>query len=186
MLKFCLVHCLHLFVLFLEFKERRPWNWLEFDPKLNTNQREVIKGILAPGNTSSPLVVFGPFGTGKTFTLNQAIRHLVAKKHNRILLCTHTNSAADIHITLLHDYLVHDGLKATTPLRIYQTNRRSVRTIREKVGWRSAGSGRDNESTARGPGRSHFQSSPILNYNHPSWLGPKFFRIRLGGSNELA
>jgi len=97
------------------------------DRKLNTNQREVIERILAPGDTSSPLVVFGPFGTGKTFTLNQAIRHLVTKKHNRILLCTHTNSAADLHVTLLHDYLKKEnGLDATKPLRIYQTNRRSV------------------------------------------------------------
>lgn len=100
---------------------------MEFDPKLNTNQREVIKGILAPGNTSSPLVVFGPFGTGKTFTLNQAIRHLVTKNHNRILLCTHTNSAADLHVRLLHVYLTkQNGLKATKPLRIYPTDRRSV------------------------------------------------------------
>ena len=98
------------------------------DPKLNTNQTEVIKRILAPGDTSSPLVVFGPFGTGKTFTLNQAIRHLVTMKNNRILLCTHTNSAADIHVRLLHDYLTKEnGLKATRPLRIYQTNRRSVK-----------------------------------------------------------
>ena len=97
------------------------------DPKLNSNQREVIKRILAPGNTSSPVVVFGPFGTGKTFTLNQAIRHLVTKKHNRILLCTHTNSAADIHVRLLHDYLKKENaLKATRPLRIYHTERRSV------------------------------------------------------------
>ena len=97
------------------------------DPKLNSNQREVIKRILAPGNTSSPVVVFGPFGTGKTFTLNQAIRQLVTKKHNRILLCTHTNSAADIHVRLLHDYLKKENaLKATRPLRIYHTERRSV------------------------------------------------------------
>ena len=97
------------------------------DPKLNTNQKEVIERILAPGKNSSPLVVFGPFGTGKTFTLNQAIRHLVTKERNRILLCTHTNSAADIHVRLLHDYLTKEnGLKATRPLRIYQTNRRYV------------------------------------------------------------
>ncbi|XP_020604461.1 helicase with zinc finger domain 2-like isoform X3 [Orbicella faveolata] len=109
----------------IKHEERRPWNWLPLDCKLNTNQREVIKRILSPGDTSSPLVVFGPFGTGKTFTLNQAIRHLVTKKHNRILLCTQTNSAADIHVTLLHDYLTEEkGLKATRPLRIYQTNRR--------------------------------------------------------------
>ena len=111
----------------LAMKETGPWNWLRLDPNLNTNQREVIRRILEPGNNSSPLVVFGPFGTGKTFTLNQAIRHLVTTKHNRILLCTHTNSAADIHVRLLHDYLTKEnGLQATRPLRIYDTNRRSV------------------------------------------------------------
>lgn len=121
-------HCvLASVVLFLGFKEGRPWNWLPLDSRLNTNQREVIKRILVPGNTSSPLVVFGPFGTGKTFTLNQAIRHLVTKNHNRILLCTHTNSAADIHVRLLHDYLKKkSALKASRPLRIYRTDRRSV------------------------------------------------------------
>ena len=111
----------------LDLKEKRQWNWLALDTKLNTNQREVIERILAPGNTSSPLVVFGPFGTGKTLTLNQAIRQLVTRKRNRILLCTHTNSAADLHVKLLHDYLTdEDGLEATKPLRIYQTDRRSV------------------------------------------------------------
>ena len=103
---------------------------MPLDPKLNANQREVIKRILAPGGTSSPVVVFGPFGTGKTFTLNQAIRQLVTKKHNRILLCTHTNSAANLHVSLLHDYLTkQNGLEATKPLRIFHTNRRSVNFV---------------------------------------------------------
>ena len=116
-----------MFLLFPGFKDRRAWNWMPLDPKLNTNQRRILKRILAPGDTSSPVVVFGPFGTGKTFTLNQAIRHLVAKKHNRILLCTHTNSAANLHVSNLHYYLTKEnGLKATKPLRIWHTNRRSV------------------------------------------------------------
>ena len=100
-------------------------NWQRLKPKLNDSQRKVIKRILAPEDVSSPLVVYGPFGTGKTFTLNQAIRELVTREGNRVLLCTHTNSAADIHVKLLHDYLTeHNGLKATKPLRIYQTKRR--------------------------------------------------------------
>ena len=100
-------------------------NWQRLEPKLNESQRKVIKRILAPEDVSSPLVVFGPFGTGKTFTLNQAIRELVTRESNRVLLCTHTNSAADIHVKLLHEYLTeHNGLKATKPLRIYQTKRR--------------------------------------------------------------
>ena len=137
-----------MFLLFPGFKDRRAWNWMPLDPKLNTNQREVLKRILAPGDTSSPVVVFGPFGTGKTFTLNQAIRHLVTKKHNRILLCTHTNSAANLHVSLLHDYLTkQNGLNATKPLRIWQPNRRSVISVEivcklipdsEHVLWKSA------------------------------------------------
>ena len=137
-----------MFLLFPGFKDRRAWNWMPLDPKLNTNQREVLKRILAPGDTSSPVVVFGPFGTGKTFTLNQAIRHLVAKKHNRILLCTHTNSAANLHVSLLHDYLTkQNGLNATKPLRIWQPNRRSVIFVEivgksipdsQRVIWKSA------------------------------------------------
>lgn len=100
-------------------------NWQRLEPKLNDSQRKVIKRILAPEDVSSPLVVFGPFGTGKTFTLNQAIRELVTRESNRVLLCTHTNSAADIHLKLLHEYLTeHNGLKATQPLRIYQPKRR--------------------------------------------------------------
>ena len=73
-----------------------------------------------------PLVVFGPFGTGKTFTLNQAVRLLVQlDKSHRILLCTHSNRAADIHVELLDKYLKEqNGTPASTPLRIYQPMRR--------------------------------------------------------------
>lgn len=109
----------------LSLKEVLLSNWQRLEPKLNDSQRKVIKRILAPEDVSSPLVVFGPFGTGKTFTLNQAIRELVTRESNRVLLCTHTNSAADIHVKLLHEYLTeHNGLKATQPLRIYQPKRR--------------------------------------------------------------
>lgn len=109
----------------LSLKGVHLFNWQRLEPKLNDSQRKVIKRILAPEDVSSPLVVFGPFGTGKTFTLNQAIRELVTRESNRVLLCTHTNSAADIHVKLLHEYLTeHNGLKATKPLRIYQTKRR--------------------------------------------------------------
>ena len=91
----------------------------------NVEQAKVIKRIVWPDNNSTPLVVFGPFGTGKTFTLHHAIRHLVAMRNKRILLCTHTNSAADLHVELLHDYLTNEnGLKAARPLRIYQQARR--------------------------------------------------------------
>jgi helicase MOV-10 len=51
---------------------------------------------------------------------------LIKKKANRVLLCTHTNSAADIHVELLHEYLNNtDGVtQADKPLRIYDPERR--------------------------------------------------------------
>ena len=101
---------------------------------LDDRQNEVIARILAPESNSPPLVVFGPFGTGKTFTLHRAIRELVTKSKTRILLCTHTNSAADLHVKLLHEYLTEEnGIKAARPLRIYHTGRRLVKVSRPFV-----------------------------------------------------
>ena len=96
------------------------------DKRLNDNQKKVIKHIASPEYNGPPLVVFGPFGTGKTFTLSQAVRLLVQlDKSNRILLCTHSNRAADIHVELLHDYLTRqNGTPAARPLRVYQPMRR--------------------------------------------------------------
>ncbi|XP_044184435.1 uncharacterized protein LOC114957638 isoform X2 [Acropora millepora] len=101
------------------------WQWL-LDQRLNDHQKAVIKRIASRECNAPPLVVFGPFGTGKTFTLNQAVRLLVQlDKSHRILLCTHSNRAADIHVELLHKYLKEqNGTPASTPLRIYQPMRR--------------------------------------------------------------
>ena len=101
---------------------------------LDDRQNEVIGRILAPESNSPPLLVFGPFGTGKTFTLHWAIRELVTRSKTRVLLCTHTNSAADLHVKLLHEYLTEEnGLRAARPLRIYHTERRFVKVLRPYV-----------------------------------------------------
>ena len=88
----------------------------------------MIEQIASPEYNSPPLVVFGPFGTGKTFTLNQAVRLLVQlDKSHRILLCTHSNRAADIHVEHLHKYLnERNGVPAARPLRVYQPMRRYI------------------------------------------------------------
>ncbi|XP_022797854.1 uncharacterized protein LOC111336086, partial [Stylophora pistillata] len=101
------------------------WQWL-LDKRLNLNQKKVIERIASHEDNALPLVVFGPFGTGKTFTLNQTVRLLVQlDKSNRILLCTHSNRAADLHVELLHEYLTEkNGTPAARPLRVYQPMRR--------------------------------------------------------------
>ena len=81
------------------------------------------------------LLFLGPFGTGKTYTLAQAIKQLLTVPDSRILVCTHSNSAADIYI---HDYLhpyVLSGHESARPLRIYYHKRwvSTVHPIVQKV-----------------------------------------------------
>ena len=107
-----------------------PWI---LNPNLNEDQKEIIKKIAAPAIDAPPLVVFGPFGTGKTFTLNQAIRRISVNQNNRTLICTHSNSAADIHVELLDTYLKEQhGITACKPLRIY-TPLRKLSTVSDTV-----------------------------------------------------
>ncbi|KAJ7378379.1 hypothetical protein OS493_023634 [Desmophyllum pertusum] len=128
----------HVRILFPEFSsvglEDKIYNlpWI-LDPKLNEDQKQIIRKIAAPSIDAPPLVVFGPFGTGKTFTLNQAVRRIAVNLNNRVLICTHSNSAADIHVELLDEYLKQQhGITACTPLRIY-TPLRKLSTVSDQV-----------------------------------------------------
>jgi len=115
-----------------------PWNpgkqWDEsLDSRLNPKQREAILAITASVTVSlPPILIIGPYGTGKTFTLGQAVRLLLKQPRTRVLVCTHSNSAADLYI---HDYLdpaVQEGSCATLPLRVYYRNR-WVQTVHPAV-----------------------------------------------------
>ncbi|XP_022780315.1 probable helicase with zinc finger domain isoform X1 [Stylophora pistillata] len=124
----------HIRILFPAFsrvgqeEDIRPLPWI-IDPKLNEDQKKIIRRIAAPSSDAPPLVVFGPFGTGKTFTLNQAVRRISVNRNNRVLICTHSNSAADIHVQLLDKYLKEqNGISASRPLRIY-TPLRKLSTV---------------------------------------------------------
>ena len=103
------------------------------DERLNQDQLRIINKVAAPAIDAPPLVVFGPFGTGKTHTLNQAIRRIVVDQNNRVLICTHSNSAADLHVLLLDDYLKEPhSIEACKPLRIY-TPLRKLSTVSDTV-----------------------------------------------------
>lgn len=61
---------------------------------LNTKQQTAIRFILGDCNSKksvAPLLIYGPFGTGKTFTLATAARELSKHPQNKVLICTHTN-----------------------------------------------------------------------------------------------
>lgn len=83
-----------------------------------------------------PILVIGPFGTGKTFTLAQAVKELIKDEGNKILLCTHSNSAADLYIKDYLDVWVEGGDERARPLRIYYQKRwvATVSPVVQKVG----------------------------------------------------
>uniref|UniRef100_A0A7N6F662 C3H1-type domain-containing protein n=1 Tax=Anabas testudineus TaxID=64144 RepID=A0A7N6F662_ANATE len=68
---------------------------------LNAKQQsaiDFITGTSSIKNFVAPLLIYGPFGTGKTFTLATAARELSKQPDNKVLICTHTNSSADLYV----------------------------------------------------------------------------------------
>lgn len=116
---------------------QRQWD-ASLDPKLNSKQKEAVMAITTPINIAlPPILLIGPFGTGKTYTLAQAIKQLLLQDNTKILICTHSNSAADLYIK---DYLhpwVEEGMTEARPLRVYYHKRwvATVNNIVQKVSW---------------------------------------------------
>ncbi|RXM96349.1 Helicase with zinc finger domain 2 [Acipenser ruthenus] len=88
-------------------------------PKGNAKQQKAISFIVGDRTGPvAPLLIYGPFGTGKTFTLANAAMETVRQPGTRVLICTHTNSAADLYVKEhLHHY-VSAGHPEAVPLRI--------------------------------------------------------------------
>ncbi|XP_071814832.1 probable helicase with zinc finger domain isoform X3 [Apostichopus japonicus] len=106
-----------------------PWTpdkqWMDkLDPRINSKQKEAVMAISTPLEISLPPVfLVGPYGTGKTFTLAHATKFILQQKDTRILICTHSNSAADLYIRDYFHAYVEAGNTAARPLRIYFKNR---------------------------------------------------------------
>ncbi|XP_054701352.1 helicase with zinc finger domain 2 isoform X2 [Grus americana] len=94
--------------------------------KGNSKQKLAVSFITGQATSSRqvpPLLIYGPFGTGKTFTLAMATLEILRQPNTRVLICTHTNSAADIYIReYFHNY-VTNGHPWAVPLRIISTDR---------------------------------------------------------------
>merc|ERR1719210_335487 len=119
-----------------------PWSpgkqWGDdFNAKLNPKQREAVVAITTPLVISlPPILIIGPYGTGKTFTLGQAIKMLLKQENNRkILVCTHSNSAADLYIReYLHPFIEkekEEGQKTPTKLLRVNYENRWVQTVNQ-------------------------------------------------------
>lgn len=60
--------------------------------KLNDKQKEAVWNITSDSKQwLPPLLLVGPYGTGKTYTLAQAAKQALEDPDARILICTHSN-----------------------------------------------------------------------------------------------
>ncbi|XP_071386282.1 3'-5' exoribonuclease HELZ2-like [Centroberyx affinis] len=97
-----------------------PVNDIPYD-KLNAKQQSAIGFITGDSDVSeavAPLLIYGPFGTGKTFTLATAARELTKQPQNKVLICTYTNSSADLYVKDHFHPFVKKGHQEMRPIRI--------------------------------------------------------------------
>ena len=65
----------------------------------NSGQMQALTGILRQHEDSSPVIIAGPFGTGKTRLLARAAYELIKQDWNhKVLICTHHQISADTFI----------------------------------------------------------------------------------------
>ncbi|XP_074144959.1 LOW QUALITY PROTEIN: 3'-5' exoribonuclease HELZ2 [Sminthopsis crassicaudata] len=87
----------------------------------NPKQKQAISFITGTASGLSrvpPLLIYGPFGTGKTYTLAMATLEVIKQPNTKVLICTHTNSAADIYIREYFHAYVTAGHPEAVPLRV--------------------------------------------------------------------
>ncbi|KAK2821021.1 hypothetical protein Q5P01_023980 [Channa striata] len=98
---------------------------------LNAKQQSAIDFIT--GNpvvkkSVAPLLIYGPFGTGKTFTLATAARELSKQPHNKVLICTYTNSSADLYVREHFHPFIDKKQEEIRPIRI-KANKQGLAVI---------------------------------------------------------
>ncbi|XP_019640358.1 PREDICTED: helicase with zinc finger domain 2-like [Branchiostoma belcheri] len=120
------------------------WSWVRVgeasrptrqvqDAQLNARQRTAVTRIMSgTGDTNPPVVLYGPFGTGKTRTMASAALQILQQPGTNVLIATHSNSAADLYLKeYIHPY-VTSGHPEATPLRVYFKGRR-LETVDDTV-----------------------------------------------------
>lgn len=78
-----------------------------YDEGLNPSQRDAVR--FAVYEADNIALIHGPPGTGKTSTLIECIRHLVAQ-NQRVLVCAASNLAVDNVLERLSNHLPRDSL----------------------------------------------------------------------------
>ncbi|XP_043249887.1 probable helicase with zinc finger domain [Colletes gigas] len=108
------------------YTARQNLDWLLLNSLLNIEQKRALAIMTASIEVPlPPILLLGPFGTGKTFTIAQALRILLTKNsEHKILLCTHSNSAADLYIKEFFDVWYRtEKYPRLKPVRIFYKDR---------------------------------------------------------------
>ncbi|XP_071490369.1 3'-5' exoribonuclease HELZ2-like [Diadema antillarum] len=109
--------------------------------KMNPRQEKAARYICSAGGLrgnpsfrgKGPVIIFGPFGTGKTYTMAKSImRTLLIRNDSRILICTQSNSAADLYITEHLHQFCQETRDLVRMVRMYAVERQKS-TISETV-----------------------------------------------------
>lgn len=90
-------------------------------------QLQALKNMISckPG---VPYLLLGPFGTGKTHVLAAAVEQLLKNPQNRVLVCTHQNTAADKLYLSLQESL-HPVQTAKHVLRVVPDDQGTLRNF---------------------------------------------------------
>ncbi|MEJ1284043.1 helicase with zinc finger domain [Cricetulus griseus] len=93
-----------------------PWSpnrqWDEqLDPRLNAKQKEAVLAITTPLSIQlPPVLIIGPYGTGKTFTLAQAVKHILQQQETRVYF--RNRWVKTVH-PVVHQYCLISGAHST-------------------------------------------------------------------------
>ncbi|XP_061191305.1 helicase with zinc finger domain 2-like [Saccostrea echinata] len=101
---------------------------------LNPDQLTAVQHIVTERvGYNPPFVIYGPFGTGKTETIAQAVMVLIRERpDSKILICAQSNSAADLYLTKHLDPFLRKTNCNTKIRRVYFKERR-VNTVQPEV-----------------------------------------------------
>lgn len=85
---------------------------LDAELSSNPKQKKAVNLILSH-SSPVPIIINGPFGTGKTRLLTEAIRLLTLRRKDRkVLVCTQSNHAADLYVTSFDQFIQKKTIRA--------------------------------------------------------------------------
>ena len=102
---------------------KKTWNFDKYEDL--TREQSVALNKMVECADGPPVLLLGPFGSGKTRTMAHAVLELYGRMKRRnsfdlkILICTHSNSAADHYIeNFIDPFLVHENPSYPVLIRV--------------------------------------------------------------------